>query len=95
MCIRDRLDVLQLLNEVLGTSIAPSFEPARPGEIPWSQANICLLYTSDAADERSSVDLGGRRIIKKKNTHTSRSGELLYRQYEQNKDSNQSNYIEA
>ena len=30
--------------------------------------NFCLLYTSDAADERSSVDLGGRRIIKKKNT---------------------------
>ena len=29
--------------------------------------SICLLYTSDAADERSSVDLGGRRIIKKKN----------------------------
>ena len=28
---------------------------------------VCLLYTSDAADERSSVDLGGRRIIKKKN----------------------------
>ena len=27
----------------------------------------CLLYTSDADDERSSVDLGGRRIIKKKN----------------------------
>ena len=27
---------------------------------------ICLLYTSDAADERSSVDLGGRRIIKQK-----------------------------
>ena len=31
----------------------------------------CLLYTSDAADERSSVDLGGRRIIKKKNNETS------------------------
>ena len=30
------------------------------------RAGICLLYTSDAADERSSVDLGGRRIIKKK-----------------------------
>ena len=29
--------------------------------------HCCLLYTSDAADERSSVDLGGRRIIKKKN----------------------------
>ncbi|GAB5836131.1 hypothetical protein JMUB7547_28440 [Staphylococcus aureus] len=27
----------------------------------------CLLYTSDAADEARSVDLGGRRIIN--NTH--------------------------
>ena len=34
-----------------------SYEPIEP----------CLLYTSDAADERSSVDLGGRRIIKKNN----------------------------
>ena len=32
-----------------------------------AQLKRCLLYTSDAADERSSVDLGGRRIIKKKN----------------------------
>eukprot|EP00658_Telonema_sp_P-2_P001530 TRINITY_DN10568_c0_g1_i7.p2 TRINITY_DN10568_c0_g1~~TRINITY_DN10568_c0_g1_i7.p2 ORF type:complete len:100 (-),score=16.35 TRINITY_DN10568_c0_g1_i7:108-407(-) len=28
--------------------------------------HLCLLYTSDAADEEDSVDLGGRRIIKKK-----------------------------
>ena len=26
---------------------------------------LCLLYTSDAADERFSVDLGGARILKK------------------------------
>ena len=32
-----------------------------------ARSKDCLLYTSDAADERSSVDLGGRRIIKKKN----------------------------
>ena len=32
----------------------------------------CLLYTSDAADERSSVDLGGRRIIKNKTKKTKR-----------------------
>src|SRR5665648_225820 len=34
----------------------------------WGDAMIqlCLLYTSDAADEEDSVDLGGRRIIKKK-----------------------------
>ena len=35
----------------------------------WNYYHACLLYTSDAADERSSVDLGGRRIIKKKKTN--------------------------
>ena len=29
-------------------------------------AATCLLYTSDAADDMQCVDLGGRRIIKKK-----------------------------
>ena len=29
----------------------------------------CLLYTSDAADEEDSVDLGGPRNIKKKNNN--------------------------
>ena len=28
---------------------------------------LCLLYTSDAADDMQCVDLGGRRIIKKPN----------------------------
>ena len=37
---------------------------------------FCLLYTSDAADERSSVDLGGRRIIKKK-TKAASTGTML------------------
>ena len=35
----------------------------------WLHANktrSCLLYTSDAADDLLCVDLGGRRIIKKK-----------------------------
>ena len=35
-----------------------------------AQPKICLLYTSDAADDLPSVDLGGRRIINKKNTNT-------------------------
>ena len=42
--------------------VVPAFEDARERITP----KVCLLYTSDAADERSSVDLGGRRIIKKK-----------------------------
>src|SRR5665213_4476823 len=35
---------------------------------PWDllQPQDCLLYTSDAADDLLCVDLGGRRIIKKK-----------------------------
>ena len=34
-------------------------------EIP-TLSCFCLLYTSDAADDLLCVDLGGRRIIKKK-----------------------------
>eukprot|EP00657_Telonema_sp_P-1_P007917 TRINITY_DN28305_c0_g1_i2.p2 TRINITY_DN28305_c0_g1~~TRINITY_DN28305_c0_g1_i2.p2 ORF type:complete len:108 (-),score=29.47 TRINITY_DN28305_c0_g1_i2:48-371(-) len=33
-----------------------------------AKTSICLLYTSDAADDLLCVDLGGRRIIKKKKT---------------------------
>src|SRR5664279_6515806 len=33
-------------------------------EIETARDESCLLYTSDAADEEDSVDLGGRRIIK-------------------------------
>ena len=39
------------------------------GGILWlgfTQTGSCLLYTSDAADDLLCVDLGGRRIIKKK-----------------------------
>ena len=44
-----------------------AFEAAADGEISRRKQNVpCLLYTSDAADERSSVDLGGRGIFKKK-----------------------------
>ena len=40
--------------------------PNGAGKSTFINLVTCLLYTSDAADERSSVDLGGRRIIKKK-----------------------------
>src|SRR5678816_3668920 len=48
---------------VVSTSMY-SGSPGAPGSLV--RSSTCLLYTSDAADERSSVDLGGRRIIKKK-----------------------------
>src|SRR5678809_695178 len=43
------------------TDTLPGFPPYVRG--PQATMYACLLYTSDAADERSSVDLGGRRII--------------------------------
>eukprot|EP00831_Metopus_contortus_P005739 TRINITY_DN12164_c0_g1_i3.p2 TRINITY_DN12164_c0_g1~~TRINITY_DN12164_c0_g1_i3.p2 ORF type:complete len:237 (-),score=49.12 TRINITY_DN12164_c0_g1_i3:13-723(-) len=40
---------------------------------------ICLLYTSDAADDTPCVDLGGRRIIKKKKKEEERRKEEIQR----------------
>ena len=48
----------------LMATLVDGIDVASAGEL-----KVCLLYTSDAADERSSVDLGGRRIIKKKRKH--------------------------
>ncbi len=53
-----------LLGLLLAGIISVWLLPAILRALPTRYA--CLLYTSDAADERSSVDLGGRRIIKKK-----------------------------
>ena len=57
-------------SELLPRTTAAAGEPLDFGA--WLSAAIqagnCLLYTSDAADERSSVDLGGRRIIKKRSS---------------------------
>ena len=73
MCIRDRWRVdappgetnLHLVIRDSGFVLVKSDDGAEA----WRTLQdhyACLLYTSDAADERSSVDLGGRRIIKKK-----------------------------
>ena len=56
-----------ILLALFGSLIAMAVDTFGIGNIPILGDYIsCLLYTSDAADERSSVDLGGRRIIKKK-----------------------------
>ena len=65
MCIRDRTDTIKAL---LGGGPDTPWGPllASNALLIGVVLVVCLLYTSDAADERSSVDLGGRRIIKKK-----------------------------
>ncbi|CZR99706.1 hypothetical protein CDFC105_64555 [Clostridioides difficile] len=85
MCIRDSNNYIHQFNgPVYGTALenAVSFNDIE------AQANFalilgnegCLLYTSDAADDMQCVDLGGRRIIKKKKNSLSgnRQGCYIY-----------------
>ena len=70
MCIRDRVGSARPVAR-RGAMKAPVADSRGDALLASTVlALICLLYTSDAADERSSVDLGGRRIIKKKKTCT-------------------------
>ena len=66
MCIRDSTNSApETVTRLIDMGMDPfNFADALLGVL--AQRLVCLLYTSDAADERSSVDLGGRRIIKKK-----------------------------
>ena len=76
MCIRDRLNFLPL--KVVARNLKLSLGADKEVSIlATARFPCCLLYTSDAADERSSVDLGGRRIIKKKNTTNHDCGALF------------------
>src|SRR5665648_989612 len=61
--LMDRTELLKIMKE---GSISLTQE-SQTLKISWSVKLdslyfICLLYTSDAADEEDSVDLGGRRI---------------------------------
>src|SRR5664279_1629465 len=51
------------LNKVLAGGLDP--RNTKVSAVMTKDPYCCLLYTSDAADEEDSVDLGGRRIIKK------------------------------
>ena len=68
MCIRDSGCTALTGVEAISNGIM-AFKTPRSRNAAQTMIMICLLYTSDAADERSSVDLGGRRIIKKKTQH--------------------------
>ena len=76
MCIRDRCQPKRQ-SGATGLFFQQPVQQRYPISAEITLPKRCLLYTSDAADERSSVDLGGRRIIKKKKIkHV-----LIYRTY--------------
>ena len=67
MCIRDSVYSPHSERFDLSLRLPPGEEPGE-SLLAWQGLpGNCLLYTSDAADELLCVDLGGRRIIKKKN----------------------------
>ena len=68
MCIRDSIPIIVYYSTARMNFDNTAKVNSRKSNYEYSQFFACLLYTSDAADERSSVDLGGRRIIKKKTT---------------------------
>mgnify|MGYP003381486866 CR=1 FL=1 len=65
MCIRDSF-AAKIYIGIIGDDFAVPIDLVDDCSCGNAFLYVCLLYTSDAADERSSVDLGGRRIIKKK-----------------------------
>ena len=77
MCIRDR-DRQPLADLRQIRLSAGGVDPLLPGREAGGQREPCLLYTSDAADDLLCVDLGGRRIIKKKTTKTDQTSIRLY-----------------
>ena len=66
MCIRDRIYPTLGYRILHTSSLQGGLVELHEALRERTSVFVCLLYTSDAADERSSVDLGGRRIIKKK-----------------------------
>ena len=66
MCIRDRLKTVPPMRDYYS-----AFQYLLSGvnhmvDQTECQYHLCLLYTSDAADDLHCVDFGGRRITKKK-----------------------------
>ena len=68
---RQRFELLADAPETLAEEHHPEKDAGGRGQGDGPERRVpvgpCLLYTSDAAARRSSVDLGGGRIIKNKN----------------------------
>ena len=66
MCIRDSPLAPYAASKKGAEAFAYAYHHLYGIDISIVRYFTCLLYTSDAADDLLCVDLGGRRIIKKK-----------------------------
>ena len=66
MCIRDRAYVCEELSAGISKTFSATIFIVTLNCTFGVWPKTCLLYTSDAADDLLCVDLGGRRILKKK-----------------------------
>ena len=75
MCIRDRgtAKASTTYNDFQNLNLAGQTVDGRDAT---NELSYCLLYTSDAADDLLCVDLGGRRIIKKKHDKEQHNGSV-------------------
>ena len=95
LAVDDLQDNLKLLERLLaprgyhvvtaetGAQALECFKEVCPDVVLLDLIMPCLLYTSDAADDLLCVDLGGRRIIKKKkhNNHISNTEHAIYHRH--------------
>ena len=65
MCIRDSGNAKGMHGPMLD-ALVDALKVTPQIETTLAPSLACLLYTSDAADDLLCVDLGGRRVIKKK-----------------------------
>ena len=65
---RTSIDPARIEDVIFGDANQAGEDNRKPARLRAPPAGLptCLLYTSPATDERSRVDPGGRRIIKKK-----------------------------
>ena len=68
MCIRDSFRTLTVRANESAEAVSRAYAALERVQGNIAGVKACLLYTSDAADDLLCVDLGGRRIIKKKTT---------------------------
>lgn len=58
------LELVQILNRLLGTAIQPSFQPPRPGDVRFSRADISRARAELGYRPEVSVEEGLRRTLK-------------------------------